>query len=106
DLLAVHADPGEAAEVLDVVEPALPDQPSVAAGDVLLHQPDQVPLVPANGDFVADQGDDGLAPLVILDDQLHERPLRMRPPNLPQRLRPPQRHLPMKAWTWSQSLLQ
>src|SRR5439155_4601803 len=87
DLLAVDADAGEAVQVLDVVVPRLAQQPAVLPRDVLLREPDDVPVVAADGDLVTDDGNDGLVPLIVFDDQLHA-------------------HFPMKACTWSQSLVQ
>jgi hypothetical protein len=53
----------------------------MAAGDVALAQLDDVSILAPDGDLFAYERDDGLASLVVLDDELHEilRPRRLLP---------------------------
>src|SRR5882724_2266537 len=71
DLLAVDADAVVRTQVLDQDVPVLLHQPRVTARDVALGQADGVAFLTSDGDLVANQRDDGLATLVVLDDELH-----------------------------------
>ena len=51
----------------------------MSARDVAVGQLDAVSAVAADGDFVLHERDDGLAPFVVLDDELHGALRRQAP---------------------------
>src|SRR5258708_40269851 len=79
DALAVPAHAVVRAEVLDEQRSIVLLQARVPPGDVALAQLDGVPILAPDGDLFAHERDDGLAPLVVLDDELQDvlRPTRL-----------------------------
>ena len=71
DAVAVDAQPVVGAQILDDQRAVVLDQPGVPAGDVPFGQLDGVAILTADRDLFPYEGDDGLAPLVVLDDELH-----------------------------------
>ena len=72
DPLAVDAHAVVGPEVLDHHRAVVPLQPRVAARDVSLGKLDGIPVLAPDGDLFAQELDDGLPALVVLDDELHE----------------------------------
>src|SRR5205823_8493969 len=74
NLVAVDLDAVVRAEVFDEDRAVLLGEAGVATRDVPLGQPDGIAFLPADGDLVANEGDDCGLPLVVLDDELEHAP--------------------------------
>ena len=71
DLVAIDADAVIAAQVFDLQRTVRLPQSRVLARDIAFSQLDRVAILAPDGDLVAHNRDDGLAALVVLDDELH-----------------------------------
>ena len=79
DAVAVDEHAVVGPDVLDEQLPVLALEACVAPRDISFRQLHDVSVVAPDGNLVADERDDGLAPLVVLDDELHAALRRQAP---------------------------